>query len=120
MTTAYSHTMLCPPPDAEDTNQSVDPLRIPSDEYPYVERLPDTIDYANVIEEQKREYEKELFGVNLLEEVVDSIGRLAPLEVDGETQRLLDAAISHQATGQCDDLEAWASRLADDVKDAND
>ena len=56
----------------------------------------------------------------LLGEVVDSIGRLVPLQVDAETQRLLDTAIEYQETGECDDLEGWASRLVDDVKDADD
>lgn len=120
MTTAHSHTALWPPPVAEYSNESDGTLMIPSEECPYFVVLPDTTDYAKAIEEEKREYEMELFGVKLLDEVVDRIGLLAPLEVDGETQRLLDAAIAHQATGQCADLEAWASGLVDDVKDAND
>ena len=119
MTTAYSHHLCWPLPDAEDSNESYDTLMVSPEECSYV-LIPDTTDYAKVIEEQKREYEKELFGVKLLDEVVDRIGRLEPLELDGKTQRLLDAAIAHQTTGQCDDLEAWASRLANDVKDAND
>ena len=40
--------------------------------------------------------------------------------IDKETQDLLDAAIEHQETGPCDDVEGWASRLALDVKDADD
>jgi hypothetical protein len=56
----------------------------------------------------------------LLSEVVDRIARLTPLEVDGETQKLLDAAVEHQEAPQCDGVEEWASRLARDVKDAND
>ena len=75
-------------------------------------------EYVELIEEQNREYG--LPGEKLLHEAVDRIGRLAPFEVDGETHKLLDAAIEHQETGTCDDLEAWASRLADDVKDADD
>ena len=44
-----------------------------------------------------------------------------PLEVDvdEETQRLLDAAIEQQ-NAPCDDIQGWASRLAHDVKDAGD
>jgi len=79
---------------------------------------PDATEYVRLIENQNRGYA--LLGEKLLLDVVDSIRRLVPLEVGGETQRLLDAAIAHQTTGQCDDLEAWASRLADDVKGAND
>lgn len=120
MTTAYSHRPPGLLPDAEDSIESDVTLMIPPEECSYVVIPPDTTDYAKAIEEQKREYEKELFGGKLLDDVVDRIGRLAPLEVDGETQRLLDAAIPHQTTRQCDDLEAWASRLVDDVKDAND
>ncbi len=58
-------------------------------------------------------------NIKLLEEVVDGIQRLVPLEVDEETQRLLDIAITYQTT-RCDDLEEWASRLAYDVKDTSD
>ena len=120
MTTACLQPVLWPPQDAEDSNESDGTLTVPPEECPYVVTAPDTTDYAQMIEEQKREYEKELLGAKLLDEAVGRIGRLAPLEVDGETQRLLDAAIAHQATGQCDNVEAWASRLADDVKDADD
>ncbi len=56
----------------------------------------------------------------MLHEVVDSIQRLAPLDVDRETQQLLDAAIEHQQVGPCDDIQEWASRLTNDVKDADD
>jgi len=115
MTTAYSQPVLWPPPDAEDSNESDDTLMIPTEECPV---SPDATEYVRLIEKQNRGYA--LLGEELLREVVDSIRRLVPLEVDGETQKLLDAAIAHQTTGQCDDLEAWASRLADDVKDAND
>ncbi len=46
----------------------------------------------------------------------------APLDVvvGEKTQRLLDIAVEHQETGLCDDIQGWASRLADDVKDAGD
>ncbi len=80
----------------------------------------DTIDYAELIAEQRRAYESELLGEKLLHEVVEAIGDLAPLETDGDTQQLLDAAIQHQDTGSCDDLHGWASRLARDVRDADD
>lgn len=36
------------------------------------------------------------------------------------TNQLLDAAIEHQETGPCDDIQGWASHLANDVKDADD
>ncbi len=57
---------------------------------------------------------------DLLHGVVDSIQRLAPLDVDRENQHLLDAAIEHQQMDACDDIQEWASRLANDVKDADD
>ena len=75
-------------------------------------------EHAELVEEQNRGYERH--GEELLGEVVDSISRLAPLQVDAETQRLLDIAIEYQETGECDDLEGWASRLVNDVKDADD
>ena len=75
-------------------------------------------EHAELVEEQNRGYERH--GEEVLGEVVDSISRLAPLQVDAETQRLLDIAIEYQETGACDDLEGWASRLVDDVKAADD
>lgn len=80
----------------------------------------ETLDYADLIVEQRRAYESELLGEKLLHEVVEAIRHLAPLEMDGDTQQLLDAAIQHQDTGGCDDLYGWASRLAKDVGSADD
>ncbi len=87
-------------------------------EYFAIDPSPSPQEYAEVVEEQIRGLEH--YGEELLGEVVDSIRRLAPLEVGAETQRLLDTAIEYQETGECDDLEGWASRLVDDVKDADD
>ena len=41
------------------------------------------------------------------------------MDEDQELQQLLDAAVKHQ-NSPCDDIEAWAARLAEDVKDAGD
>lgn len=106
------------PPDAQYSLESGDTLKIPVEDSYVVST--DAPDYVSLIEEQKRGYERELLGEKLLHDVVERIEQSAPLEVDGETRRLLDATIQHQETGSCDDLEGWASRLADDVKDADD
>ena len=118
MTIASSQILNWPPEDPEYGSESDSTLVISLEECPYIVVSPDATEYVRLIKEQNREYE--LLGEKLLLDVVDSIRRLAPLEVDGETKKLLDAAIEHQETGQCDDLEGWASRLAADVKDADD
>lgn len=125
MTIASSHTLNWSPPGAQQSFEPVDTPSIPQDscyplpeEYLAIHPSPGPKEYAELIEKQNREYE--LLGEKLLLDVVDSIRRLVPLEVDGETQKLLDAAIEHQETGPCDDVEGWASRLAADVKDADD
>ena len=106
------------PPDAGDSLESGDTLKIPVEDCYVVST--DTPDYVRLIEEQKPGCERGLPGEKLLHDVVERIEQSAPLEVDGETRRLLDAAIQYQETGSSDDLEGWASRLADDVKDADD
>lgn len=117
MTCANSHISDWPPPAAAE---SVDTLAIPLEEgeYAYVIHSPDATTSTSSVEEQNRM--EGAVEEKLLDEVVDKIRSLTPLEVDGKTQRLLDAAIENQETGLCDDLERWASRLADDVKDAGD
>lgn len=117
MTIASSNILSWPPQDPEYASES-STLVISPEECPYPVVSPDATEYVRLIEEQNREYA--LLGEKLLREVVDRIRRLAPLEVDGETRKLLDAAIEHQETAQCDDVEGWASRLAADVKDADD
>ena len=87
-------------------------------EYFAIDPSPCPQEYAELVEEQNRGYER--LSEELLGEAVDSISRLVPLQVDAETRRLLDTAIEYQETGECEDLEGWASRLVDDVKDADD
>ena len=118
MSIAKPQTLNWLPPDAEQVSESDGTLAISPEEFPYIVVSADATDYVTLIAEQRDEYAP--FGEELLGEVVERIERLAPLEVDGETQKLLDAAIEHQETGPCDNLEGWASRLADDVKDADD
>lgn len=79
------------------------------------EILADPTDYVSVIEAQQREYRDEFLG-----EALNQIRRQARLEVDGETQRLLDAAVDCRSPQPSGGVEEWAARLADDVKDAND
>lgn len=115
-----------PPPNADEVFEPASgTLAITPDacftlpkEYFAIDPSPGLQGYAEVVEEQNRGYER--LSEELLGEVVDSISRLVPLQVDAETQRLLDIAIEYQETGECDDLEGWASRLVDDVKDADD
>lgn len=87
-------------------------------EYFAIDPSPSLQEYAEFVEEQNRGYER--LSEELLGEAVDSISRLVPLQADAETQRLLDTAVEYQETGECDDLEGWAFRLVDDVKDADD
>ena len=118
MTRANSQVLAWPPPTDEHDAQSVDTLAVYPGEFLCIIRTLDATEDISLNEAQIRKYG--VVGEKLLDEVVDKIRRLAPLEVHGETQRLLDAAIENQETGLCDDLEGWASRLADDVKDAGD
>lgn len=118
MSIASSHILDWTPPDAQQFVEPSGTLAIPVEDRPHIVVSPDARDYVTLIQEHNRECEPA--GETLLREVVDGIRALAPLEVDGETQKLLDAAIEYQETGACDDVKGWASRLAADVKDADD
>ena len=118
MTAASSHILSWPPQDAEHGVESDSTLALAPGEFPYVVVPADATDYVTLLTEQCDEYAPH--GDELLGEVIERIERLEPIEVDGGTQKLLDAAVKHQQTGPCDDVEGWASRLVDDVKDADD
>ena len=118
MTIASSHILPSPLQVAEYRSASGSTLAISSEEPQYTIVSPRATGFITPSREQGDEFSS--FAEELLSEVVEGIQRLEPLEVDGETQKLLDAAIEHQETAPCDDVEGWASRLADDVKNAND
>lgn len=118
MTIAGSHILPSPLQVAEYRSASDSTLAISPEEPQYTIVSAEATDYITPSGERGDEYAPS--AEELLSEVVERIKRLEPLEVDGKTRKLLDAAIDRQKTAPCDDVEGWASRLVDDVKNAND
>ena len=93
-------------------------LSLPFGACPFVVVSQDETEYVKVLQNQSSDYD--MAGQRLLHDAVDRIQHLGPFAADGQTQQLLDAAVKCRRNEPPSDVDAWASRLADDVMGAGD